>query len=444
MFWIFWRHYNMDEATDSQTRTARPKIRSATPEETRPARSELRPSSRPATSSHRTSRSSFHSSSDIASILSRFGRDVFCVLDGGLNCHYLGENWQKLSGFDATQSMGEEFKSHIAPDHLKRVMHYLEEGLSDGIIRFQIKHMDGHWRWCEMQLAEAEGRDPARMQYKCLLRDVTEAVSSQSKIEKAKLEADLAVKSRSEFLANMSHELRTPLNAILGFAQMIESGTYGDIGHPKYHDYIGSIQESGTTLLSKINDLLEIANIDSGCLELRESQTDLADIIRHAVEFHTHRAFSGQINLRQHPASAPLMVYVDRIRMLQVMTNLLANAVKHTPEGGRVDIHCDIRKDGGVNIVIEDNGGGIMPTHLENILTAFRQDNSFFARSRDCVGLGLALSKEIVKLHQGIIEIDSEQGKGTVLTIRLPQDRTVRPETLVVQRSEILEIIPTD
>jgi signal transduction histidine kinase len=120
------------------------------------------------------------------------------------------------------------------------------------------------------------------------------------------------------------------------------------------------------------------------------------------------------------------MAVVDRIRMLQVITNLLSNAIKYTPAGGKVDISCEQRKDGGINILIEDSGGGILPVHLQNILTAFRQDNSFFARSRDCVGLGLALSKEIVKLHQGRIEIDSEPGKGTLITIRLPRERSVK------------------
>jgi len=372
-----------------------------------------------------SSRSFFYSPSDIVSAVSRFGHEVFCVLDASLYCHYLTENWQGLSGFAAAEDTGDEFQTRIAPDHLRRVSQYLEQGDDSVDMRFQIKHRDGYWLWCEMQLVETEGQG----RYKCILRDVTDIVMSQGKLEKANLEADLATKSRSEFLANMSHELRTPLNAILGFAQMIESGTYGNVGHPKYHDYIGSIQESGTTLLSKINDLLEIANIDTGSLELRESSTDLAGIIRHAIEFHSHRAFAGQITLRANLGTEPLLVVVDRIRMLQVITNLLSNAIKYNRPGGTVDIRCETRRDGGINIAIEDDGGGILPTHLQNILTAFRQDNSFFARSRDCVGLGLALSKEIVKLHQGRIEIDSEPGKGTLLTIRLPRERTVRKPT---------------
>jgi signal transduction histidine kinase len=290
-----------------------------------------------------------------------------------------------------------------------------------------------------LQLAEVtEGSEP---RYKCLVRDVTEIHSAQRKIEKAKLEAELANKSRSEFLANMSHELRTPLNAILGFAQMIEGGTYGEIGHPKYHDYIGSIQESGTTLLSKINDLLEIANIDSGRMALNEAPTDLVGIIRHAIEAHSHHAFSEQVSLRDRLPDEPLVAVVDRIRLLQVLTNLISNAIKYNRQHGTVDIFCENRKDGGINIVIQDNGGGIPESHLQRILLAFEQDNSFFARSRNCVGLGLALSKEIVKLHQGRIHIESEYGKGTLLTIQLPKERTVKQQR-TVKMLESAEALP--
>ena len=334
--------------------------------------------------------------------------------------------------------MGDGLKDRIAPDHIRKVSHYLQEADLAAIpVRFQIKHKDGHWRWCEMQLLQAQAENFSKnIAYQCLLSDITETVLAAGKLEKARLEADIANKSRSEFLANMSHELRTPLNAILGFAQMIESGTFGDIGHPKYHDYIGSIQESGGALLSKINDLLEIANIDSGRMTLNESCIDLTDVIRQAVESHSHRAFAEQIVIRDKLPKDAMLVSVDRIRMLQVLTSLISNAIKYNRAGGVVDITCEKRKDGGISIIIEDNGGGIPATHLQNILSAFRQDNSFFARSRDCVGLGLALAKEIVKLHHGRIEIESEPGKGTLLTIRLPKERSImRPAEKTLESS---------
>jgi PAS domain S-box-containing protein len=367
-----------------------------------------------------------HLKDEMISTFNTLASDTYCVLDGELNCLYISENWSNISGFDASGDMGEGFRSRIAPDHTRKISAYLAGAeASAAPVRFQIKHEDGQWRWCELQMGESDGRH-----HNCLLRDVTEWVAMQGKLEKSRLEAELATKSRSEFLANMSHELRTPLNAILGFAQMMEAGTYGEIGHPKYNDYIGNIQQSGSTLLSKVNDLLEIANIDAGRMMINEGVVDVGQAIRQAIEFHSHRAFCKQITLRNHLPEQPVLVRADRIRLLQVLTNLIANAIAHSNENGNVDVYCSLRKDGGVNIAVRDNGGGIAPSHLENILTAFQQDNSFFARTRDCVGLGLALSKEIVKLHQGSIGIESKLGEGTLLTIRLPRERNVTPKRL--------------
>src|SRR5262249_10760645 len=135
MFWIFWRHFAMNnDALEAPTHA--PATRSG-----RPASLPSRPTSRP----------SYYLSSDIASTLSTFGREVFCVLDAELNCHYLTENWQTLSGFDAAEDIGEGFKDRIAPDHTRRIGHYLEKIDDDNCVRFQIKHADGQWRWCEMQ-----------------------------------------------------------------------------------------------------------------------------------------------------------------------------------------------------------------------------------------------------------------------------------------------------
>jgi len=409
MFWMFWRHYTMSEDTATEISASYPAAAKRPPSLSRP-------------SARGRSSSPSRVKDDMLSALSVYGSDAYCVMDEKANCLFLSENWRFISGSAVEEDMGEGLRERIAPDHLPKLMQYLITADADAPpLRFQMKHKGGQWRWCELQIAESRGT--ARQ---CILRDITELASMQGKLEKAKLETELAVRSRSEFLANMSHELRTPLNAILGFAQMIEAGTYGDVGHPKYHDYIDNIQESGITLLSRINDLLEIANIDVGRMTLNESSVDMAQAIRQAIEFHSHRAFCEQVTLRQHNPERPIFVHADRIRMLQVLTNLISNAIKYNQPGGSADIYCEVRRDGGVSVMIKDNGGGIPASHLENILSAFRQDNSFFARTRNCVGLGLALSKEIIKLHQGRIEIESTSGKGTLLTIRLPRERTVK------------------
>lgn len=381
----------------------------------------LAPDPNECSAQRRTVKRSFSTSSAQGSerLISIFGRDVYCLLDHALGCVSLSPNWKQISGAEAADDLGNGLQSRIAPDHQRKVLHYLTSDDSSPV-RFQIKHTDGSWRWCELQLLDdAEHRGTIH----CILRDVSELVAAQNRAEKARFESELALKSRSEFLANMSHELRTPLNAILGFAQMMESGMFGAVGHAKYGDYIGNIQESGGMLLSKINDLLEIASIDSGRMELRESVVHLPDLVRQVVEFHSHRAFAAQVMLRDQTRNAPIYATVDRIRMLQVITSLVSNAIKYNQAGGFVEIGMDL-VGGAITLHVTDNGGGIPPSHLERIVSAFQEENSFFARSRDCVGLGLALSKEIIKLHDGRIEIVSNHGKGTRITVCLPAIRT--------------------
>lgn len=410
MFWTFWMHYNTTEPTVGDAPAIARKSRQHTT-------SIPSLSHQPSPVTQQPTRVT----ENMAATFNALARDVYCVLDGEINCHFISDNWSTISGFDIEGEAADGFASHIAPDHVQKLKNYLTRNELDASpLRFQFKHQDGHWHWCELQVGSFE-----HGHYSCLLKDITEWVNMQSVVEKARLEAELATKSRSEFLANMSHELRTPLNAILGFAQMIESGTYGAIGHPKYNDYINDIQRSGSTLLSKVNDLLEIAEIDAGRMALKESTVDVGQAIRQATEFHSHNAFRKQVALRSHLPEQMVAVRADRIRLLQVLTNLIANAINHSHEDGVVDVYCTVRRDGGVSISVRDAGVGISQAHLDNILNAFDQDNSFFARTRNCVGLGLALSKEIVKLHHGRITIESKQGEGTLITVRLPRERTV-------------------
>lgn len=403
MFWVFWGHFinNLNNPERSGGRRSRYRTRLS------------------ATTAYSTDR---------APVIASFSKDVFCVLDRDCNCFYVSQNIGAVAGIDVAQSLESGLKQRIAAKDLQALGDYLSaEDAQLPAQRFRIKQADNAWHWCEMRFMGARRDEKTQaIRYECLLHDVNELVTVRGDLEKARLEADLANRSRSEFLANMNHELRTPLNAIIGFAQMIESGIYGDVGHPKYNDYISNIQASGQNLLSKVNDLIEIANINSGDMALNEGEHDLIKIARCAVELYAHKAFMARVELHDNLPDQQIIANVDRVRVLQVIMNLVSNAVKFSNNGGTVNIYCEKQKDGGVSIVIEDNGTGIEKKHLERIRSAFVQPNSFFARSRDCVGIGLALSKEIIKLHQGRIEIDSVQGKGTVIKVIMPSARVIR------------------
>ena len=371
-----------------------------------------------------------HNYDAIARTVLSFGNDIVCVMDNNLECSYLSENWYKTTHIAVKDSLASGFKSRLLPADIFALKSFFKHCSSnDNYIRLQITHADEKPHWCELRVTAKDNR-----QNICLIRCVNELVCAEINFEKARFEADMASKSRSEFLANMSHELRTPLNAIIGFAQMMENEIYGEIGHPKYNDYINNIQKSGMVLLSKINDLLEIADINSGKMHINDAEYDLISIIKTSMEFHSNRAFANAIQIRECLPVKPVMVRVDRIRIVQVINNILCNAIKYSPSGETVDIYCEKRKDGGVNVVVEDKGNGIAPSHLHHMLTAFDCENSFFSRNRDCVGLGLAISQEIIKLHQGKIEIESEKGKGTVLRVMLPPERTAKNQARKVKQ----------
>ena len=371
--------------------------------------------------------SSFHEYDLLFRKMFSLGNEVLCVLNESLDCLYLSHNWQQLTGLEPDAESKSMFRSRFLSCESGSMRDWFtDDAITRKALRFQIGYANGTLHWHELCLI-GKHETVGIPHYICLIRNANERMEAEIQFKKARFEADMANKSRAEFLANMSHELRTPLNAIIGFAQMMENSIYGTIGHPKYNDYIHNIQKSGVTLLGKINDLLEIADINSGRMQLNEAACDLVPIIHSAIEFHSHRAFNAKVDIREWLPVKAVPVLVDRIRLLQVLGNVLCNAIKYSKAGDYVDVYYEKRKDGGINIVVEDKGGGIPPGHLQRMRETFQADHSFFNRNRDCVGLGLAVSQEIIRLHQGKIEIQSEQGKGTVLRVMLPPERSLKP-----------------
>jgi signal transduction histidine kinase len=252
-------------------------------------------------------------------------------------------------------------------------------------------------------------------------------------LTQARNEAATASRMKSEFLANMSHELRTPLNAIIGFSDIIMSETLGPLRQDTYRSYAKDINESGQHLLAIISEVLDLARIEAGRFELSEAVVDLARIATGCARLVRERARGAGIELALDlPGTLPF-VYVDEIRMKQVLLNLLSNAVKFTPQGGRVIISAEQVADGGMEIRVADTGIGMRPEDIPVALEPFRQVDSLLARKYEGTGLGLPLAKSIVEHHGGSLHIESAPGEGTTVTVALPAERTVagRPATTV-------------
>ena len=254
----------------------------------------------------------------------------------------------------------------------------------------------------------------------------TFATQSALAIQNARLFREVEVKSReletasrhkSEFLANMSHELRTPLNAIIGFSEVLSERMFGELNE-KQAEYIGDILQSGQHLLSLINDILDLSKVEAGRMELELSEFDLPSMIENALTLVRERAVRKGITLGRMVNARLGMIRADERKVKQVLLNLLSNALKFTPEGGRIDVQGAVN-DRVAEISVTDTGVGIAPEEQEAVFEEFRQVGTA-SKKVEGTGLGLAISRKFIELHGGKIWVTSQPGIGSTFAFTLP------------------------
>ena len=257
--------------------------------------------------------------------------------------------------------------------------------------------------------------------YRGTARDVTADIQAEARLREAKGAAEAASAAKTAFLANMSHELRTPLNAIIGFAEALSGGYFGPMNE-KQREYVRDIRESGNHLLLLISDLLDVAKIESGKFVLNREPVNVADEIAACVRLVQAKADAGRVSLAVDVPAGLEPYPVDRRALRQVLLNLLSNAVKFTQPGGRVAVEARAAAAGELTISVADTGVGIAPQDLTKIVVPFGAlaRNASLSRGQEGTGLGLPLSKSLIELHGGKLEIRSEVGRGTTAIARFP------------------------
>ena len=225
-------------------------------------------------------------------------------------------------------------------------------------------------------------------------------------------------RTKTQFLANMSHELRTPLNAILGFSELLKLEVFA----ARRAEYADLIHGAGAHLLSLVNDLLDLSRIEAGKLELREQTLDLGELIEECAETVAARARARDLTLVRAVDQGLPRVIGDRRALKQILLNLLTNAVKFTPDGGRIKVAARRSSDELV-VAVHDTGIGIAPEDQQAVFEEFRQVGRSYTNKQEGTGLGLTLTRKFVELHGGRIWLESEMGKGSTFTFTIPAKR---------------------
>ena len=309
------------------------------------------------------------------------------------------------------------FERHRADLAAHRPFRDFEYGLRDS---------QGGIRYARISGAPVFGDDGTFLGYRGFARDVTREWQADQALRNAKEEAELANRAKTEFLANMSHELRTPLNSIIGFSDILVNETFGIMNVPQYKEYAGDINDAGKHLLQLINDLLDLARIERGQMNLNEQRLDLGLIINACHRLVRERALDAGVSLMVDcPTNLPPLL-ADELRVKQALVNLLSNAIKFTERGGAVSVTVRQQDDGAMRLTVSDTGIGISPEDMAVALSEFGQVDGSLTRKHEGTGLGLTLSRKLIELHGGVLEMESEVGQGTAAHLLFPVERSLR------------------
>lgn len=263
--------------------------------------------------------------------------------------------------------------------------------------------------------------------YRGIGRDVTAMKETETERDLAIQRAADASNAKSIFLANMSHELRTPLNAIIGFSDVMQQRTFGELGHEKYSEYCGDISNSAQHLLSLINNVLDISKIEAEKLELNESEIDTGSVMDVCVSMLESQSSEKNISVNVKPISTNTRLLGDIGKLRQIILNLLGNAVKFTPENGSIELCCKVDTENRMTFSVTDNGVGISEADIKRVQEPFEIAESNSSTAQEGTGLGLPITKKFLELHGGNLALESVLGVGTTASAVFPARRTIAP-----------------
>ncbi len=321
--------------------------------------------------------------------------------------------------------------SDIHPEEMKQLQSFANEVKERGISRTEdltCRTKSGEFIPVEITATPMEIDNR-----KCMLvlaHDIRDRIKAERTLISAKELAERANDAKSTFLANASHELRTPLNAILGFSEILKSEMFGDLGSGRYRDYSGDIHSSATHLLALVNDLLDLSKIESGGYRLEETAVDVGELAQRMIRMLKSQAEPAGVELLSEIAADFPLIYADLHMIEQIVVNLVSNSIRFSRKGGQVTVSIKLAGDGDVLLHVRDTGHGIPEDDILKIADPFYQVESADKFTHPGTGLGLSIVKSLVQLHGGSLAIESELGRGTSVTARLPARRIIPPRAV--------------
>lgn len=338
----------------------------------------------------------------------------------------------KILGFTSSKDLLQSIQNineEIYVDTQNRKKYLTAVKASDDVVYQEIvaRKKDGEEIWIAENCRAVKNEEGQLVFYEGSIEDITERKRTEKELKEEKLKSDLANRTKSEFLAHMSHELRTPLNSIIGFSEIIKNQVFGPVGQEAYWEYARDIHDSGKSLLTVINNILDMARIEVGERHLNESLVDLQKIIPVCIQLMSPKMESKNLSINFDSRKTYPKVVGEELAIKQMLMSLLSNAIKFSPDGGVVTINGEINTNGEFVLSVTDTGIGMDSDEIEKALAPFSQAVSEGAGwNGSGMGLGLTLTDSLIKLHNGHLELVSRKGVGTTASIIFPQKRVAR------------------
>ncbi|WP_029332028.1 PAS domain-containing hybrid sensor histidine kinase/response regulator [Gillisia marina] len=354
----------------------------------------------------------------------------------------------KSTGYNLKEFTDHSFKEYISNDHLEenkdQFHNFIKYGTKEA---FESEFIRKDGEAFPVLISGVKMKDSSGKKIiLSTIQDITRRKNMENSLIDAKLKAETANKSKSEFLANMSHEIRTPLNGVIGFTDLLMKTEL----NPSQQQYMSTVYNSANALLDLINDILDFSKIEAGKLEISEEKTDLLDLCGQTIDIIKHQAHEKDLEILLNISSdINRYIYADSVRVRQVITNLLGNAVKFT-ESGEVELRIDATPVANspdemlYNFVIRDTGIGIAPNNLKKIFNAFDQEDSSTTRKYGGTGLGLTISNKLLGLMDSKLELSSELGVGSQFSFKIVFKTEKGDNSLQENSKEINRVLVID